>query len=174
VAKEPPVEPAPEPDDEPRAGEVEPPRGSVAVVPSGAPGALHPALEGEWRQLDVTRRELAAEWARLGAARERTESVYERLDFLREHLDAERRQLERQRERMWAERFQLVSETRPREPKPVAADRPWRSAASLLLEAVVVMRSAVARRARHPIAGHPGDAGAGTRREPRELPPGDS
>lgn len=148
--------------------------GAVEVSPPVPSQALQPALVAEWNQLELSRRELSAEWARLSVARERIESAYERLDDLRGHLDAERRQLDRQRERMWAERFQLVTETRPSEPRPVAADRPWRDAASHLLEAVVVIRASVARRARHPLARRGSEARGESRRQRKELPPGEA
>jgi hypothetical protein len=147
---------------------------AIEVAPPVPSQALQPALVAEWNQLELSRRELSAEWARLSVARERIESAYERLDDLRGHLDAERRQLDRQRERMWAERFQLVTETRPSEPRPVAADRPWRNAASHLLEAVVVIRASVARRARHPLARRGSEARGEPRRARKELPPGEA
>jgi hypothetical protein len=131
-------------------------------------------VEREWQDLVVNRRELSAEWARLGSARERIELAYERLDDIRAQLDAERRQLERQREQMWAERFRIIGEPRRNEPRRVAADRPWRDARSHLLEALVVMRAAMARRARHPFARRDRGAGDAARRPRRELPPGDA
>jgi hypothetical protein len=147
---------------------------AIEVAPPVPSQALQPAFVAEWNQLELSRRELSAEWARLSAARERIEAAYERLDDLRGHLDAERRQLDRQRERMWAERFQLVAETRPSEPRPVAADRPWRNAASHLLEAAVVIRASVARRARHPLAWRGSEARGESRRERKGLPPGEA
>ena len=135
---------------------------------------LQPSFESQWQQLERNRRDLLSEWARLSKARERIEATYERLDDLREQLDTERRQLERQREHLWMGRFQLVSETERAEPRPVAADRPWRDVGAHLLEAAVVVRAAVALQAPRLMARLRGRAarGALTGGRRRELPPG--
>jgi hypothetical protein len=162
---------APEPDPEPElAPEPEP-------EPHPAPAtsmALAPAIEQEWQQLVVSRRELSAEWARLGAARERIELAYERLDGLREQLDADRRQLERQREQLLAERFRVVGEPRQSEPRRVADNRPWGDARSHLVEAMVMVRAAMARRARHPFARRDRAEQEAARQARGELPPGNA
>jgi len=135
---------------------------------------LQPSFESQWQQLERNRRDLLAEWARLSKARERIEATYERLDDLREQLDAERRQLERQREHLWMGRFQLASESERAEPRPVAADRPWRDVGAHLLEAAVVVRAAVALQTPRLIARLRGRAsrGALTGGRRRALPPG--
>jgi hypothetical protein len=136
---------------------------------------LQPSFEAQWQQLERNRRDLLGEWARLSKARERIEATYERLDDLREQLDAERRQLEQQRERLWMGRFQLASEAEQRaEPRPVAADRPWRDVASHLLEAAVVVRAVVADRGPRLVARLRGRASRGSLPgiRGRALPPG--
>ena len=71
-------------------------------------------------------------------------------------------------------RFQLASETERAEPRPVAADRPWRDVGAHLVEAAVVVRAAVALQTPRLIARLRGRAarGALTGGRRRALPPG--
>jgi hypothetical protein len=176
----PPAAEAPPAGEAPRAAEAPPAGAPPAEAPVALPlraaalAGLQPTFEAQWQQLERNRRDLLSEWARLSKARERIETTYERLDDLREQLDAERRQLERERERLWMGRFQLVNEAERAEPRPVAADRPWRDVATHLVEAAVVVRAVVAQRGPRLVARLRGRAA----RRPltggwrRELPPG--